>query len=69
MAAIRIDPARLQDYKAFQKAMRERITPCLPVTMSTKMLLKPLALPPRLNGWAVSLVSGVVRFAAGRPAR
>lgn len=62
-------PSTPQDYKAFQKAMRERITPCLPVTMSTKMLLKPLALPPRLHGWAVSLVGGVVRFAAGRPAR
>jgi len=62
-------PGTPEDYKAFQKTMRERITPCLPVTMSTKMLLKPLALPPRLNGWAVSLVGGVVRFAAGRPAR
>ena len=60
-------PSTPEDYKTFQKAMRERITPCLPVTMSTKMLLKPLALPPRLNGWAVSLVSGVVRLAAGRP--
>ncbi len=56
------------DYKRFQRAMREHITPNLPVTMSTKMLLKPLALPPRLNGWAVSLVGGVVRMAAGRPA-
>jgi hypothetical protein len=56
------------DYKRFQRTMRARITPNLPVKMSTKMLLKPLALPPRLNGWAVSLVSGVVRFAAGRPA-
>ena len=53
-----------EDYKAFRTAMRARITPCVPVTMSTKMLLKPLALPPRLNGWAVALVSGVVRFAA-----
>jgi hypothetical protein len=31
------------------------------------MLLKPLALPPRLNEWAVTLVGAVVRFAAGRP--
>ena len=62
-------PSTPEDYKTFQTAMRERITPCLPVTMSTKMLLKPLALPPRLNGWAVSLVGGVVRFAAGKPAR
>lgn len=61
-------PCTKADYKAFQSAMRARITPNLPVTMSTKMLLKPLALPPRLNGWAVSLVSGVVRLAAGRPA-
>jgi hypothetical protein len=60
-------PFTAGDYKRFQKAMRERITPNLPVTMSTKMLLKPLALPPRLNGWAVSLVGGVVRMAAGRP--
>ena len=56
------------DYKTFQRAMRQRITPCMPVTMSTKMLLKPLALPPRLNSWAASLVAGVVRLAAGRPA-
>lgn len=62
-------PCTAADYKAFQHNMRARITPNLPVTMSTKMLLKPLALPPRLNGLAVSLVSGVVRFAAGRPAR
>jgi hypothetical protein len=61
-------PCTAADYKAFQHNMRARITPNLPVTMSTKMLLKPLALPPRLNGWAVSLVSGVVRLAAGRPA-
>jgi hypothetical protein len=61
-------PCTAADYKRFQTAMRARITPNLPVTMSTKMLLKPLALPPRLNGWAVALVSGVVRFAAGRPA-
>jgi hypothetical protein len=33
--------------------------------MSTKMLLKPLALPPRVNGWVVSLLGGVVRLAAG----
>ena len=58
-------PSTPEDYKTFQKAMRERITPCLPVTMSTKMLLKPLALPPRVNGWAVSLLGGVVRLAAG----
>jgi len=56
-----------EDYKRFQAAMRARITPNLPVTMSTKMLLKPLALPPRVNGWAVSLVGGIVRLAAGRP--
>jgi hypothetical protein len=55
------------DYQAFRSAMRARITPCLPVTMSTKMLLKPLALPPRLQGWVVALVSRVVRIAAGRP--
>jgi len=58
-------PSTPEDYKTFQKAMRERITPCLPVTMSTKMLLKPLALSPRVNGWAVSLLGGVVRLAAG----
>ena len=58
-------PSTPENYKTFQKAMRERITPCLPVTMSTKMLLKPLALPPRVNGWAVSLLGGVVRLAAG----
>ena len=61
-------PATPADYKRFQTAMRARITPNLPVTMSTKMLLKPLALPPRLNSWAVSLVGGIVRLAAGRPA-
>jgi hypothetical protein len=60
-------PSTPEDYRRFQKAMRERITPNLPVTMSTKMLLKPLALPPWLNGWAVSLVGGVLRLAAGRP--
>jgi hypothetical protein len=59
-------PCTPADYKTFQRAMRKRITPNLPVTMSTKMLLKPLALPPRLNGWAVSLLGGVVRLAAGR---
>ena len=58
-------PSTPENYKTFQKAMRERITPCLPVTMSTKMLLKPLALSPRVNGWAVSLLGGVVRLAAG----
>ena len=58
-------PSTPEDYKTFQKAMRERITPCLPVTMSTKMLLKPLALSPRVNGWAVWLLGGVVRLAAG----
>jgi len=58
---------RAADYKRFQQSMRARVTPNLPVTMSTKMLLKPLALPPRLNGWAVTLVSGIVRLAAGRP--
>ena len=62
-------PCAPEDYKAFQRAMRARITPCVPVTMSTKMLLKPLALPPWLQGWAVALVGGVVRFAAGRPAQ
>ena len=56
------------DYKAFQRAMRERITPCMPVAMSTKMLLKPLALSPRMQGWAVALISAIVRRAAGRPA-
>jgi hypothetical protein len=60
-------PSTAEDYKRFQKAMRARITPCTPVTMSTKMLLKPLALPAWLNGWAVSLVGGIVRLAAGRP--
>jgi hypothetical protein len=60
-------PSTPEDYKRFQTAMRARITPNLPVTMSTKMLLKPLALPPRVNGWAVVLVSGIVRLAAGRP--
>jgi len=58
-------PSTPENYKTFQKAMRERITPCLPVTMSTKMLLKPLALSPRVNGWAVWLLGGVVRLAAG----
>ena len=57
------------DYKAFQRAMRERITPCMPVAMSTKMLLKPLALPPRVQGWAVAVIGAIVRRAAGRPAR
>ena len=55
------------DYKHFQRAMRKRVTPCMPVTMSTKMLLKPLALSPGLNTWAVALIGAVVRFAAGRP--
>lgn len=54
------------DYKHFQRAMRKRVTPCMPVAMSTKMLLKPLALSPRLNTWAVALIGAVVRFAAGR---
>jgi hypothetical protein len=57
------------EYKSFQRAMRASITPHTPVTMSTKMLLKPLALPPRLNSWTVALVAGVVRLAAGRPAQ
>jgi hypothetical protein len=59
-------PSTAEDYKRFQKAMRARITPCTPVTMSTKMLLKPLALPPKLNSLAVTVVSGIVRLAAGR---
>lgn len=59
-------PCTAADYRRFRTAMRARITPKLPVTMSTKMLLKPLALPARLNGWAVGLVSGVLRLAAGR---
>ena len=46
--------------------MRKRVTPCMPVAMSTKMLLKPLALSPRLNACAVALIGAVVRFAAGR---
>jgi hypothetical protein len=61
-------PCTPADYARFQRAMRARITPCLPVTMSTKMLLKPLALPPRVNGWAVAAVGAVVRRAAGRAA-
>jgi len=61
-------PCTADDYARFQRSMRERITPHLPVTMSTKMLLKPLALPPRVNGWAVALIGGIVRRAAGRPA-
>jgi hypothetical protein len=56
------------DYKAFQRCMRERITPCMPVAMSTKMLLKPLALSPRMQGWAVVLISAIVRRVAGGPA-
>lgn len=60
-------PCTAGEYKRFQTAMRARITPCTPVTMATKMLLKPLALPPTLNGWAMALVSGIVRLAAGRP--
>jgi hypothetical protein len=56
------------DYKAFQRCMRERITPCMPVGMSTKMLLKPLALSPRMQGWAVALISAIVRRVAGGPA-
>lgn len=60
-------PCTADDYKRFQAAMRARITPNLPVAMSTKMLLKPLALPPRINGWAVALLGGIVRIAAGRP--
>ena len=55
------------EYTKFQRAMRKRISPCMPVSMSTKMLLKPLAFPPWLNEWAVTLVGAVVRFAAGRP--
>jgi hypothetical protein len=60
-------PSTAADYKAFQRNLRARITPKLPVAMSTKMLLKPLALPARVQGWAVALVGGVLRLAAGRP--
>ena len=59
-------PCTAADYKAFQRDLRARITPKLPIAMSTKMLLKPLALPARLNGWAAALLGGVLRLAAGR---
>ena len=59
-------PCTAADYKAFQRNLRARITPKLPIAMSTKMLLKPLALPARLNGWAAALLGGLLRLAAGR---
>ncbi|MFN7570416.1 MAG: hypothetical protein ACK5TK_03005 [Betaproteobacteria bacterium] len=51
-------------YRRFQRELRARITPHVPVQMSARMLVKPLALPP----WLARLVMAVLEFGLRRAA-
>jgi hypothetical protein len=56
-------------YREFQRQLRERIAPCTPVQMTTRMLLKPLALRRPWQALAVAATGAIVRLAARpRPA-
>lgn len=52
------------DYRRFQHELRARITPHVPVQMSARMLVKPLALPP----WLARPVTAVLKFGLRRAA-